>query len=62
METLGLAGNGKEFRDVGGQVFRVPVGENLLDLCTGLPVGSRWECTRAHFDRFKHVLVIRDDG
>lgn len=48
---------GQEFwQDSSGEVYRVAVGNRGYATPCGVPANARWECSRAHFDRFRAVL------
>lgn len=47
-----------EFLEESGEVFRAPKGAPLADMNGGKPRRhGRWECSRAHFDRYHDVIV-----
>jgi hypothetical protein len=48
--------SGWEWFEVRGEVYKAPQGAPLADYINGTRHG-RWECSRAHFERFKSVLL-----
>ena len=40
-----------DFFDIEGQVYRAPKGAGVDT--AGLPMGKRWECSRAHWERYR---------
>lgn len=53
------AGEGWAFWLIGGEVFRAPVGDGL-DIW-GCPMARRWECSIAHWRRFRAVFAWAAD-
>ena len=49
-------GNGFEYWQLGDQVYRNQVG-NRGPMQNGVPGNARWECSIAHYNRFKESVL-----
>jgi len=54
-------GNGFEYWEQAGEVYRTPIGNRGYANKNGVPSNARWECSKAHFDRFRDVLLGNDE-
>jgi hypothetical protein len=51
-----FSGDFEFYEDARGEVYRAPL-SNAFDCLTGYRIG-RWECSRAHFDRFRQLTGV----
>lgn len=49
-----------EFWQAGEEVYRVQSGNRGYEAPSGVPANARWECSRAHFDRFRFLFEVSD--
>lgn len=52
-------GDGETFWLIGGEVYRAPAGAEIDTF--GHPMGKRWECSHAHWLRFRELFSWAKD-